>query len=111
MTRFLPVFGGQISLGLPSMALADKARDVVLMMEVPAEAVRPRHHKKKIAFLLSAMCHFAHELRGQGWRVGNPHQHSGRLTAMPPVDVSLYFRLISLPVSSMTRMQLSRGMK
>ena len=28
-----------------------------------------RHHKKKIAFLFSAMRHFAVELRGLGWTV------------------------------------------
>lgn len=87
MTRLFPVFGDQLSLGLPSLALADKARDVVLMMEVRAEAVTPRHHKKKIAFLLSAMRHFAHELRRQGWRVDyvpltdadNTHSFEGEL--------------------------------
>ncbi|MCB5945614.1 cryptochrome/photolyase family protein [Acidocella sp. KAb 2-4] len=69
MTRLFPVLGDQLSLGLPSLAMADKARDVVLMMEVRAEAITPRHHKKKIAFLLSAMRHFAQELRAAGYKV------------------------------------------
>jgi deoxyribodipyrimidine photolyase-related protein len=69
MIRFFPVLGDQLSLGLPSLARAGKASNVVLMMEVREEATTPRHHKKKIAFLLSAMRHFAAELRAAGWRV------------------------------------------
>ncbi len=69
MTRLLPVLGDQLSLTLPSLARADKSQDIVLMMEVREEAVTPRHHKKKIAFLLSSMRHFAAALRAEGWRV------------------------------------------
>ena len=69
MSRLFPVFADQLSLGLPSLRLADKARDVILMMEVREEAVRPRHHKKKIAFLFAAMRHFAQDLRRAGWHV------------------------------------------
>jgi (6-4)DNA photolyase len=39
------------------------------MAEVEEEATYVRHHKKKIAFLLSAMRHFAEEMQAQGWRV------------------------------------------
>lgn len=39
------------------------------MVEVMEEATYVRHHKKKIAFLFSAMRHFADELRGNGWTV------------------------------------------
>ena len=39
------------------------------MVEVQEEATYVRHHKKKIAFLFSAMRHFADELRGLGWKV------------------------------------------
>ena len=39
------------------------------MAEVRDEATYVRHHKKKIAFLFSAMRHFAEELRAAGWRV------------------------------------------
>ena len=41
----------------------------MLMVEVMAEATYVPHHKKKIAFILSAMRHFAAELRG-GWHSG-----------------------------------------
>ena len=40
--------------------------DVVLMTEVANEATHVRHHKKKIAFLFSAMRHFAAELQADG---------------------------------------------
>ncbi len=39
------------------------------MVEVQEEATYVRHHKKKIAFLFSAMRHFAEELREAGWTV------------------------------------------
>lgn len=39
------------------------------MVEVQEEATYVRHHKKKIAFLFSAMRHFAESLRGAGWTV------------------------------------------
>ncbi len=39
------------------------------MAEVVEEATYVRHHKKKIAFLFSAMRHFAEALRQAGWEV------------------------------------------
>lgn len=39
------------------------------MAEVAEEATYVRHHKKKIAFLFSAMRHFAERLRAEGWRI------------------------------------------
>ncbi len=47
----------------------DKAADSVLIVEVMEEATYVRHHKKKIAFLFSAMRHFADELRRLGINV------------------------------------------
>lgn len=43
--------------------------DVVLMCEVGEEATYVRHHKKKIAFLFSAMRHFAEELGDAGHKL------------------------------------------
>ena len=40
--------------------------DVIMFAEVKAEATYVKHHKKKIAFLFSAMRHFAEELEQQG---------------------------------------------
>ncbi|MEO1553379.1 MAG: cryptochrome/photolyase family protein, partial [Pseudomonadota bacterium] len=48
---------------------SDPERSRVLMVEVQEEAEYVRHHKKKIAFIFSAMRHFAEELRALGWRV------------------------------------------
>lgn len=63
------VLGDQLSRGLSSLTAARRGRDVVLMVEVLEEATYVRHHKKKIAFLFSAMRHFAGSLRRAGWRV------------------------------------------
>jgi len=40
--------------------------DIVIMVEVRSEASYVKHHKKKIAFLFSAMRHFAERLRADG---------------------------------------------
>lgn len=63
------VLGDQLSTAMSSLAAADRAHDVVLMVEVQEEATYVRHHKKKIALIFSAMRHFASELRSLGWRV------------------------------------------
>ena len=60
------VLGDQLSRGLASLADLDKANDVVLMAEVIEEVTYVRHHKRKVAFLFSAMRHFAEELRAEG---------------------------------------------
>lgn len=63
------VLGDQLTPTLSSLAAADPARDRVLMAELQDEATYVPHHKKKIAFLFSAMRHFAEELRVAGWSV------------------------------------------
>ncbi len=63
------ILGDQLSLGISSLVDADVAADVVLMAEVMQEATYVRHHRKKIAFLFSAMRHFAAELGGAGLKV------------------------------------------
>lgn len=63
------VLGDQLTPTLSSLRDADKARDIVVMREVWDEAKYVPHHKKKIAFIFSAMRHFAAELRAAGWRV------------------------------------------
>ncbi|MEM6498406.1 MAG: cryptochrome/photolyase family protein, partial [Pseudomonadota bacterium] len=63
------VLGDQLTPSLSSLAHADVKADVVLMAEVAEEATYVRHHKKKIAFLFSAMRHFAAELEAEGWKV------------------------------------------
>ena len=63
------VLGDQLSPGISSLADADPGRDVILICEVMAEATYVPHHPQKIAFLFSAMRHFAAELVERGFRV------------------------------------------
>jgi deoxyribodipyrimidine photolyase-related protein len=63
------VLGDQLSPELSSLKAATPENDLVLMVEVSEEASYVRHHQKKIAFLFSAMRHFAAELEALGWRV------------------------------------------
>ena len=81
------VLGDQLTRSLSALRDLDPARDVVLMVEVAAEATSVRHHKQKIAFLFSAMRHFAEDLRNEGIRVdyirlddaGNTQSFGGEL--------------------------------
>jgi deoxyribodipyrimidine photolyase-related protein len=63
------VLGDQLSKRSAALAAADKQRDVVLIAEVGEEATYVGHHKKKLAFVFSAMRHFASELARDGWNV------------------------------------------
>lgn len=69
MKTLIPVLGDQLSLALSSLKGANRRDSVVLMMEVAEETGYVRHHKKKIAYLLSAMRHHAAALRAAGWTV------------------------------------------
>jgi deoxyribodipyrimidine photolyase-related protein len=87
MTALRFVLGDQLTRSLSSLNGIDPANDVVLMVEVAAEATYVRHHKQKIAFLFSAMRHFADSLREEGIRVdyvrlddpGNTQSFTGEL--------------------------------
>ena len=63
------ILGDQLNAGIASLRGADPARDTILLAEVMEEATYVPHHQKKIAFLFSAMRHFAAELRDAGWNV------------------------------------------
>lgn len=65
--RVILVLGDQLSDDLSVLRDGDPAQDVVVMAEVPDETGYVPHHPKKIALVLSAMRHFAEELRGAGW--------------------------------------------
>jgi deoxyribodipyrimidine photolyase-related protein len=67
--RLILVLGDQLSPGMAALRAGDRARDIVVMAEVMAEATDVPHHPQKIALILSAMRHFAAELRAAGWRV------------------------------------------
>lgn len=68
-SRIHLVLGDQLSHSLSALADADPETSLVLMAEVMSEATYVKHHKKKIAFLFSAMRHFAEELREKGFQV------------------------------------------
>ena len=77
------ILGDQLSPAMSSLADADPADTVIVMAEVAAEATYAGHHQKKLAFVFSAMRHFAEELRAAGWtvdyvRLDDP-QNSGTL--------------------------------
>lgn len=63
------ILGDQLTRSIPTLRGIDPAVDVVLMVEVAEETTYVPHHKQKIAFVLSAMRHFAEDLRAEGLRV------------------------------------------
>jgi deoxyribodipyrimidine photolyase-related protein len=89
MALLIPVLGDQLTHSLASLRDVDRGTAVVLMAEVRAECTYVKHHKKKIALVLSAMRHFAAELREAGWTVdyvmfddpANTHSLRGEVAA------------------------------
>lgn len=79
------LLGDQLTPAISSLADGDPARDHVLMAELGEEAGYVPHHRKKIAFIFSAMRHFAEELRALGWTVDyvtlDDPQNCGSFTA------------------------------
>jgi deoxyribodipyrimidine photolyase-related protein len=63
------ILGDQLSRGVSALEHADPARDRIVMMEVTDEASYVPHHPQKIILILSAMRHFAQELRSEGFEV------------------------------------------
>ena len=63
------ILGDQLSPKMSSLAEADPSKDVIFMCEVADETSYVPHHKKKIAYILSAMRHFKHEMEAAGWTV------------------------------------------
>ncbi|MEP1766318.1 MAG: cryptochrome/photolyase family protein [Sulfitobacter sp.] len=63
------ILGDQLNRNISSLADLDVQNDIVLMCEVRSEATYVKHHKKKIAFIFSAMRHFAAELFDEGVNV------------------------------------------
>ncbi len=69
VSRLILILGDQLTPDIAALKSADKTRDIVVMAEVADEAAYVPHHPKKIAFLFSAMRHFAQMLREDGWCV------------------------------------------
>ena len=65
----IPVLGDQLSKNISSIYQQNRENCILLMMEVDEEATYVRHHKAKIAYILSAMRHHAKTLEAQGWLV------------------------------------------
>ncbi len=65
----IPILGDQLTPDISSLVDADPADSVLLMMEVADETTYVRHHKAKIAYILSAMRHHADRMRELGWTV------------------------------------------
>ncbi|NTW77741.1 MAG: cryptochrome/photolyase family protein, partial [Syntrophaceae bacterium] len=63
------ILGDQLSHAINALRDIDHNNDVVLMVEVADETSYVRHHKQKIILVLSAMRHFAAELRARGFTV------------------------------------------
>ena len=75
------ILGDQLSTAISSLRGYDQQTDVILMCEVWDEATYVHHHKKKIAFLFSAMRHFAIALTQAGYQVEyrklDDHENTG----------------------------------
>ena len=69
MSALRLILGDQLSQTISSLEGCHPSKDIVLMCEVRDEAQYVKHHKKKIAFLFSAMRHFAEKLTEHGYRV------------------------------------------
>jgi len=84
MTKLVIILGDQLNTQMSSFEHFDKTQDCVLMAEVKQEATYVKHHKKKIAFVFSAMRHFAKQLKSVGINVNYTHyndeENKGSLT-------------------------------
>jgi deoxyribodipyrimidine photolyase-related protein len=69
MTTLRLILADQLSHVITSLVGCDKTRDIVLMCEVWDEATYVKHHKKKIAFIFSAMRHFAKSLVEENYNI------------------------------------------
>ena len=67
--QLILVLGDQLTPDITALSAGDPSTDTVLMAEVSEEASYVPHHKKKLAFVFSAMRHFAEELVEAGWRL------------------------------------------
>lgn len=69
MSSIRLILWDQLSESISSLKGYNPGTDIILMCEVWNEATYVKHHKKKIAFLFSAMRHFSVVLKKQGCNV------------------------------------------
>ena len=63
------ILGDQLSIQISSLKGVNKEKDKILMCEIQEETQYVKHHKKKIAFIFSAMRHFSRDLELQGYPI------------------------------------------
>jgi deoxyribodipyrimidine photolyase-related protein len=68
-TRLVLVLGDQLAIDSPVFDGFDATSDAVVMIEAAGEAQHVWSHKARIVLFVSAMRHFATELRARGWPV------------------------------------------
>ena len=61
------ILNDHLSLDIATLQGLDSKTDIILMAELVDEYTHVKHHQKKIAFLISAMRHFAEILRSKGY--------------------------------------------
>ena len=69
MSTLRIILGDQLTRSISSLRDLDPTLDQVLMVEVRRETTYVAHHKQKLVLVLSAMRHFAEELRREGINV------------------------------------------
>lgn len=69
MTDLVLILGDQLSESLAGLKASSPQNATILMVELHEEATYVKHHKQKLAFVFSAMRHFADTLSHQGWQV------------------------------------------
>lgn len=80
MTKLCVILPDQLSHSISSISHISKNDDLILIAEVDQEFTYVKHHKKKIAFLISAMRHFSQELRQKGFNVLHTQIESAKNT-------------------------------
>ena len=88
------ILGDQLNEKISSLSDANPDKDIIFMCEVWEEATYVKHHKKKIAFIFSAMRHFAEELKAKGYSVKyiklDDPDNSGSFTGEIKRAINLY---------------------
>ena len=69
MTVLRLILGDQLSHKISSLKGVNQKSDLIMLCEVWQEAKYVNHHKKKIAFIFSAMRHFSEELKNKSYKV------------------------------------------
>lgn len=69
MTAICFILGDQLNETLAAIQAINPVEDLIFLCEVAEETRYVPHHPKKIAFLFSAMRHFARQLESKGYRL------------------------------------------